>query len=243
MYDEPKFTIAGDQAILVELGSEIDPAVNKQIHSLKQVVLGRSIPGLRDLVPTYTSLLVQYDPVEVSLEDLKGIIIDSFGNLHEHSEDNDRVVLLPTMYGGEYGPDLEFISEQANMNKEDVITIHSNIDYLVYMIGFTPGFPYLGGLDERLAAPRLKTPRITIPSGTVGIAENQTGVYPTESPGGWRLIGRTPLDLFNPHRDPPSLISAGDYIRFVPLTDEAQFSEILSLVKLGNYEVSIESSR
>ena len=153
------------------------------------------------------------------------------------------MVLLPTMYGGEYGPDLEFISEQASMNKEDVITIHSSIDYLVYMIGFTPGFPYLGGLDERLAAPRLKTPRITIPSGTVGIAENQTGVYPTESPGGWRLIGRTPLDLFNPHRDPPSLISAGDYIRFVPLTDEAQFSEILSLVKLGNYEVSIESSR
>ena len=243
MYDEPKFTLAGDQAVSVELGNEIDPAVNKRIHSLKRIVQERSIPGLRDLIPTYNSLLVQYDPITIGLEDLQNIVVDAFGNLDEHSTDSIRIVLLPTLYGGEYGPDLEFISDQASMTKEEVVTTHSSTDYLVYMLGFTPGFPYLGGLDNRLATPRLETPRPTIPSGSVGIAENQTGVYPTVSPGGWRLIGRTPLDLFDAYREPASLISAGDYVRFVPLTDESQFSEIRSQIKLGNYEVSIEWSQ
>ena len=142
------------------------------------------------------------------------------------SEEGGRVVELPVLYGGEYGPDIEKVAEHAGMAVDEMIGLHSGTGYLVYMLGFTPGFPYLGGLDDRLATPRVATPRLRIPAGSVGIAESQTGVYPLTSPGGWNIIGRTPLALFDPTREPPSLLAPGDVVRFVPLDGPEEYARV-----------------
>ena len=242
MYDEPKYLLAGDQAVVVELGDEVDPVLNRRVHALGRAIEERAMAGVRDMIPTYRSLLVQYDPGVVTPHNLRAMVADAFNSFDEASALASRVVLLPTLYGGEYGPDLEFVAEHAGVTPEAVVATHSGVDYPVYMMGFTPGFPYLGGLDERLATPRLSTPRPMVPAGAVGIAESQTGAYPTASPGGWRLIGRTPLNLFDAQRDPPALLAAGDSVRFVPLRDEAEFVEIRSRVDQGGYQAAAESA-
>ena len=222
MHDEPVFRPAGDQAVLVELGDEISPDTNARVHGLARAIEEAGVGGVVDLIPAYDSLLVQYDATTVSMADLQTRIVklDSEGT---QSEKSGRVVELPVLYGGDYGPDIERVSEHSGMAIEDVIRLHSGTDYLVYMLGFTPGFPYLGGLDDRLATPRVATPRLEIPAGSVGIAESQTGVYPLTSPGGWNIIGRTPLSLFDPTREPPSLLAPGDLVRFVPLDGPEEY--------------------
>ena len=151
------------------------------------------------------------------------------------------MVEIPTLYGGEYGPDLDHVADHNGLTPEEVIQIHSSADYLVYMMGFTPGFPYLGGMSENIATPRLQTPRTAIPAGSVGIAEQQTGVYPIESPGGWQLIGRTPVQLFDPQRDPPVVVEAGDFIRFAPIT-ETTYYVVQQQVQVGSYQLTTRSS-
>ena len=141
-------------------------------------------------------------------------------NLRDESLKDQRTVEIPVCYGGDYGPDLEFVAQHNSLTEEKVVAIHSAADYLVYMIGFAPGFPYLGGMSEQIAAPRRESPRLQIPAGSVGIAGAQTGVYPIETPGGWQLIGRTPLELFRPTEDPPTRLRAGDIVRFRPITSE-----------------------
>jgi KipI family sensor histidine kinase inhibitor len=145
-----------------------------------------------------------------------------------------RLVEIPTLYGGEFGPDLGDVAEHNGISDAEVIKIHSGADYLVYMMGFLPGFPYLGGMSERIATPRLKTPRSAIPAGSVAIAERQTGIYPVESPGGWRIIGRTPISLFDPSREPPVEIEPGDYLRFVQV-DESEYADVQSRIWSGTY--------
>ena len=226
MYDSPKFLTAGDRALVVEIGEVISPECNRRVNQLLGAIEEGGVRGVVDLVPTYRSLMVQYDPMLVSFEELRGAISEVGSKLKDGKAGAGRLVEIPTLYGGEYGPDLEFVAEQAGLSVEDVVQLHSSVDYLVYMMGFTPGFPYLGGLPERLATPRLTTPRTVIPAGSAGIAESQTGVYPLDSPGGWQLIGRTPLKLFDVERDPPSLISAGDRVRFVPLGSEEEYRRI-----------------
>ena len=234
-YNEPRFLPAGDQAIVVELGDAIDPAINGRVHALLHAVEGESLAGVRDLVPSYRSLLVNYDPLGTSVEDLRTRLRDIHAGLDATAPESARTVLLPTLYGGDYGTDLDFVAENAGMPADEVVRTHSGVDYPVYMMGFTPGFPYLGGMPDALATPRLSAPRTSIPAGSVGIAESQTGVYPVESPGGWRLIGRTPLDLFDARRDPPALLAAGDKVRFVPLANETEFQEVRSQVESGQY--------
>ena len=146
------------------------------------------------------------------------------------------------MYGGEYGPDLAHVAEHNGLTAGEVVQIHSSTDYLVYMMGFTPGFPYLGGMAESIATPRLQTPRPLIPAGSVGIAEQQTGVYPIESPGGWQLVGRTPVQLFDPQREPPAVVAAGDFIRFVPIT-ETTYDVIRMQVQAGSYDPATQDGR
>jgi inhibitor of KinA len=226
MYEEPRFLPAGDQALVVELGEEIDPETNRRVHDLARVIDENAVAGVVDLIPTYRSLLVQYDPLATSYRALNDEVVQLLGNLAELARPDPNTVEVPTLYGGESGPDLEFVAEHAGLNTEEVVATHSGTEYLVYMMGFTPGFPYLGGLPERLHTRRLETPRSEIPAGSVGIAEGQTGVYPVASPGGWRLIGRTPLVLFDPRRDPPSIISAGDRVRFVPLSGEDEYNRV-----------------
>lgn len=159
-------------------------------------------------------------------------------NLDKVEIPQPRIIEIPTLYGGDYGPDLPYVAEHNGITTEDVIKIHCSVDYLIYMLGFTPGFPYLGGMSEKIAAPRLSVPRTKIPAGSVGIAGKQTGIYPIESPGGWQLIGRTPLKLYDPKRQPPIVLQAGDYIRFVPISID-KYNEISELILQDSYKINI----
>ena len=240
MYDQPLLMPAGDLAVVVEYGDEIDPAINSIVHRAVAAIERADIDGVVEVVPTYRSTLVYYDPFQAAFDDiaaaLRGLSLDS-----GEAEDVRRVVEIPTLYGGDYGPDLPFVASNAGMSEQEVVEIHSGADYLVYAMGFSPGFPYLGGLDSRLNTPRLKSPRTSIPAGSVGIAETQTGVYPVASPGGWQLIGRTPLRLFDAESESPAVIQPGDRVRFVPIDDEAAFEEISSRVQDGSYVIGTRS--
>ena len=246
-----RFLVAGDSAIVVEFGDAIDDRVNDLVYSLA-AALEDAPPWLVELVPTYRSLLVQYDPLAAGYTDVADHLERlTSGSTPELNADHPaaghsarpvlraRVYKLPVAYGGEHGPDLATVAQHSGLSEDEVVRIHSSTDYRVFMIGFAPGFPYLGGMDQRIACPRLKTPRTRVPAGAVGIAESQTGVYPNESPGGWQLIGLTPAPLFDASRDPPSLIQPGAFVRFVPV-DHAEFEQIKGEIAAGSYEVSVE---
>lgn len=236
---QPVFLPSGDRAMVVEFGSEIDPEVNALVHRATAAIERAELDGVVELVPTYRSLMLHFDPSLTRYDALQQAILDLDMDEGGAAGNQRRVVEIPTLYGGEYGPDIGFVAENAGMSESEVIEIHSGSDYLVYAMGFSPGFPYLGGLDPRLNTPRLTTPRTLIPGGSVGIAETQTGAYPVASPGGWQLIGRTPLKLFEPESDPPAIINAGDRVRFVPLANEDAFLEIENQVQDGSYSVAI----
>ncbi len=215
----PRILPAGDSAILVEFGEVIDPVVNSRVYALFDAVEKSLGDKVVEMIPTYRSLLVVYNPVEITFGEISeqvGGLLDGIQGDSETSTTRE-IIELPVVYGGEDGPDLDHVAEHAGISTQEVIDIHSGTGYLVYMLGFAPGFPYLGGLDERIACPRLTTPRVKVPAGSVGIAESQTGVYPNESPGGWQLIGRTAVPLFDVQRENPSLIKPGAEVRFVPV--------------------------
>lgn len=226
---------AGDSALLIEFGKEINPETNRRITALVQLMKEQHIEGIVDMIPAFCSLLINYDPRVLSYEDLKGRM-EHLLKMEAKTEDTrKRVFEIPVCYGGEYGPDIENIAEHAGLSVEEVIKIHSSRDYLIYMLGFLPGFTYLGGLDERIHTPRLASPRIKIRAGSVGIGGSQTGIYPLDSPGGWQLMGLTPVRTYDPARAKPILVEAGDYIRFVPV-DEKEFLRIQELVDKGEYQ-------
>ena len=237
MYEEPLFLPEGDQAMVVELGDGISPEINRRVRNLTLAVEKAALPGVLDMVPTYRSLLIFYDPTTIATAELQDGVRQVDLALDEQSLEKPSILQIPTRYGGEHGPDLEYVAEHAELTTAEVVSIHSDTDYLVYMMGFTPGFPYLGGLSERIVTPRLETPRKRIAAGSVGIAEGQTGVYPAASPGGWRLIGRTPLKLFDPDREAPALLSAGDYVHFAPISTDDEYIDVQRRVESGEYEV------
>ena len=214
-----RFLPCGDQAVTVEWGSTIDEHINRQVHAFARKVEALSHPAITEVVPTYRSATVHYRPEVFSYEELKQLLLSLTQGSAEEAEELP-VVEIPVCYGGEYGPDLLEVAQHCSLTPEEVIARHTAPTYRIYMLGFTPGFPYLGGMDPSIAAPRRKEPRIHIPAGSVGIAGEQTGVYPIVSPGGWQLIGRTPLRLFDPQREQPILLSAGAGIRFVPIDEE-----------------------
>lgn len=218
-----RFKPAGDSALVIIFGDRIDEGINKKVHAVANAIEKASPDWLIEIVPTYTSVYVYYDPLKLSYQNILDAI-KPFLSV-EPKEERPRIVEIPTVYGGEFGPDIEFVAKHNGLTVEEVIEIHSKPLYRVYMLGFTPGFAYLGGMNERIATPRLEKPRLKVPAGSVGIAGKQTGIYPIESPGGWRLIGRTPLRLFTPEKDPPTLLQPGDYVRFVPISEE-EFWEI-----------------
>ncbi len=238
MYRTPRYRPAGDRALSIELGDEISPEINRRVHSLSRAIEVSGIPGVVDLVPTYRALLVYYDPLTLSLTELKEQLARVEQTAEQDTPGTARVVEIPALYGGEYGPDLEFVAEHSGLSQEEVVRVHTGMGYLIYGMGFTPGFAYLGGMSERIATPRLQTPRTLVPAGSVGIAERQTGVYPIASPGGWRLIGRTPVQLFDAGRDPPVLAGPGDYVRFVSITEET-YRDVEQQVQAGTYQVTI----
>lgn len=220
-YPSPKYLAAGEKALVVEFGSRIDPRINARVQSLHRALGRNPIRGVLETIPTFRSLLISYDPLLVRFEELVSRIKAVESKPPERSEPKTPVV-IPTVYGGQFGPDIDFVARHNRISVEEVIRLHASRTYLVYMIGFTPGFPYLGGLPKELATPRLQEPRTSVPAGSVGIAGEQTGVYPVESPGGWQLIGRTALKLYDSARANPVLLEPGDSVRFERI-DEAEF--------------------
>ncbi|WP_377887316.1 5-oxoprolinase subunit PxpB [Alkalihalobacillus sp. R86527] len=228
----------GEAAVKLSYSEEVSPSLTSRIQAFCRELASLNIDGISEWVPAYDSITIYYEPWVLTYAEITEILENITAVATEESQ-RKVIVTIPTLYGGEYGPDLEELANQKGMQRDDIIHIHTNEDYLVNMIGFLPGFPYLSGLDERIAASRLDTPRQKVPAGSVGIAEAQTGVYPIESPGGWNIIGRTPLRLFQPKRDVPFLLNQGDYLRFQPVT-EKEFEHILKEVEKGSYEVQRE---
>lgn len=227
--DRPRLRLVGDRGVLVEYGDKIDPAINRRVRVMAVALAQAEPAGVVEVIPTYRSLLISYDPGLITPPGIDRLLADLEGRLADIEIPPPRTVDIPVCYGGELGPDLDFVAEHAGLSPDEVIELHAAPAYQIYMIGFTPGFPFLGGLDERLATPRLATPRKKVPAGSVGIANNQTGMYPVQSPGGWQLIGRTPLKLFDPDRAEPFLYRAGDLIKYRPIPLE----EYKNLVEEG----------
>lgn len=225
----------GDSSLLIVFGNEVSPEINRRISATIQLLRNQHIEGIIDMIPSYCALLINYKPEIISYRKIKKRLEAILAMDVKTDETAKHVVEIPVCYGGEYGPDLDYIAEHAGLTPEEVIKIHSSRDYLIYMIGFLPGFCYLGGLDERIHTPRLANPRIRIREGSVGIGGSATGIYPMDSPGGWQLMGMTPVKTFDASREVPILLEAGWYVRFIPI-DEAEYLRIRELVEKGEYE-------
>ena len=220
LYDQPIFRIMGDRALLVELGDQISPSINEKVRELFLKLDHRPLEGVVELVPSYRSLMVVYDPLRTGLDRLREEIL----NLHQATDPSlvpePKTLAVPVVYGGECGPDLEWVANFHKISPEQVISLHTGTTYRVYMIGFTPGYPYLGELPEALATPRRETPRTVVPQGSVAIAQRQTGIYPAQSPGGWHILGWTPIKLFDANQWPPTPLEMGDLVKFFPIQKE-----------------------
>ncbi|WP_411268100.1 5-oxoprolinase subunit PxpB [Paenibacillus sp. PL91] len=224
----------GDSAVIIRFGSSMDTETNRIVMHLSRALEEQPFAGLIECVPSFVSVAIHYDPLLVQksragAEHQHATIFETVcAKVQPYLSDEQlcasnqpaRTIEIPVCYGGEYGPDLRLVAERNGLSEEEVIAIHADGHYLVHMLGFAPGFPYLGGMSERIAAPRHQTPRTIIPEGSVGIAGKQTGVYSVATPGGWQLIGRTPLVLFRPQDEIPSLLRPGDSVRFKPITEQ-----------------------
>ncbi len=230
-----RYLVSGDCAVCVEFGNEISPEINKKIRAFKIAVEKSGIPGIVETVPTYRSLLVHYRPEVIGFQELTGKFEELMGSLSNIQIPPPTVIEIPVLYGGEMGPDIENVAAHNGKTVDEVIEIHTSKEYLIYMLGFIAGFPYLGGMSKEIATPRLKSPRVKIDGGSVGIAGEQTGVYPVDSPGGWQLIGRTPLKLYDADREKPVLLEAGQYIKFRSVTAE-EYRKIEKQVADGTYQ-------
>ncbi len=232
-----EFHPLGDTGIQVLFGSDISEETNRQIRIFADYLKGNPVEGLIEWVPAYTTLTIFYRPDKIVFKDLCKKLREIQETLQsEDVKSNSTVYEIPVLYGGEVGPDLSDVASYNGLSEGEVISFHSARPYLIYMMGFVPGFPYLGGMSEKIATPRRENPRAKIEAGSVGIAGEQTGVYPLETPGGWQIIGRTPVKLYDPEREEPILLSAGAYIRFVPV-DQKEYEEIEEAIRLGEYKV------
>lgn len=223
--ESARFQPASDQSLLIYFGEKITLDAHENIRKLLLLLEREPIAGIRNLHPAYCSVLVKFDPLKWRHEQLEGILKQYFGRLEDVTLPEPRQVEIPVCYGGEHGPDLIDVSKIHGMTPAQVIELHSSTTYVVYFLGFVPGFAYLGELPEALVTPRLPTPRRNVPPGSVGIAGRQTGVYPVATPGGWRLLGRTPLSMLRPEQDGFSLLSIGDRVRFTPINQQ-QFAAL-----------------
>ena len=217
----------GDKAVLLQFEEEVSEHTHAKIQAVARYLDHHPTPGIIEYVPAYTTLTVYYNPWVLSekgkadpYDKVVTMLQQVLSKVKEQKADKSSLVEIPVCYGGIYGPDLKEVADFNNLTPEKVIDLHSKNTYLVHMVGFAPGFPYLGGMDKRIATPRKPAPRTAIPEGSVGIAGEQTGIYPIETPGGWQLIGRTPLVLFDPEREQPSLLKAGDRVKFVPVSEQ-----------------------
>ena len=232
-----QFSPLGDSAMLIRFGDQIDEAIHQRIVAVSSYLAEHRLPGVIEHVPCYTTIAMHYDPTTVPRDPnvpadsrtpyarLRDRLARLLAEVPAGQATESRLVEIPVCYDPEFGIDLAFVSEHCGLPPDEVIRIHAATTYRVYLIGFTPGFPYLGQVPSQISAPRRSTPRLSVPAGTVGIAGPQTGIYPVESPGGWQLIGRTPVTLFDPGQSPPALLRIGDRVRFHPVA-RAEFEEL-----------------
>lgn len=228
-----RFYPLGDTAIVACLGDKISSPTHDMIQCICNYLEEYSFEGFTEYVPAFTTVTIFYDPITVSYQSVQSHLEEMLAEVTAHPEKPaSRLVEIPVVYGGIWGPDLEIVAAHANLTAAAVISLHTEPEYLVHMIGFAPGFPYLAGLNDKIASPRREVPRAVIAAGSVGIAGNQTGVYPIETPAGWQIIGRTALRLFDVNRNEPTLLRAGDRVRFVPVADTV--FEISNKTSYGN---------
>lgn len=216
----PELVPGGVTGLYIRFGKDISPRANARVRALARAVRERAWPGVTDVVPAYSTLYIEFDPLRLTFDELgRGLaeMVDGAGSPGQDGDPPGRRLIVPVCYGGEFGPDLEPLASERGLSPAEVIRLHSGRDYLVYCIGFVPGFPFMGSVPEGIRAPRLPAPRPSVPPGSIGIAGAQTGVYPFATPGGWRLIGRTPLRLFDPGAEDPVLMRPGDRVRFKPI--------------------------
>ncbi|HSO57089.1 MAG TPA: 5-oxoprolinase subunit PxpB [Paenisporosarcina sp.] len=231
---EITYSPLGDEAIVIEVGNEISKEATNLVRSITKRIEETLMDTIIEVIPAFTTVTVFYVVTEeFRYKDIKNIIEKTLVEMKEFNSQEQRLIEIPVCYGGEHGPDLEFVAKHNELSVEEVIAIHCSGTYEVNMIGFAPGFPFIDGMSEKIASPRRTTPRLRIPERSVGIAGMQTGVYPIETPGGWQLIGRTPLNLFLPEQDIPSLLQAGDRIIFKPISEE-EYAEMEETIHAAN---------
>ncbi|MGY5353678.1 5-oxoprolinase subunit PxpB [Wenyingzhuangia sp. IMCC45467] len=206
----------GENALLMQFKDVISLEVHQYVKSCYEQLTKLHLIGVQSLIPAYNSITILFDPLKINQKDLRIFIENTPFDKYENQQIEKNIVEIPVCYQEPYALDLAFVASELGVTKQNIIDIHSAKPYLVYMLGFAPGFMYLGGLDERLQIARKQTPRIQIPAGAVGLADKQTGVYPLVTPGGWQIIGQTPLPLFS--KEKPSLVQMGDYVQFVPIS-------------------------
>lgn len=226
----------GDRAIQIRMGDTISPYINDKLKSLAIYLSHYPIKGVGEWVQTYTTLTITYNPLQIRYDDLKQKLLEIENKIGTTDDIEKEVVEIPVCYDEEFGQDINIVAEFNELTVDDVIKTHSEPYYFVYMIGFSPGFPYLGGMSSSIATPRKADPRRSVPQGSVGIAGEQTGVYPLETPGGWQIIGRTPIFLYHPQRENPVLLETGKYIKFKPVS-RSDFNKIKALESENKYEV------
>jgi inhibitor of KinA len=212
---KPRIVPLGDAALLVQMGDEIDFAINQRVHALAALIGFSPLQGIVETVPAYGTLLIHYDPLVLTYSKVRQWVQSKLEQVEVSRAGRPRRIDVPVKYGGQSGPDLQSVAQYHHLQIEDIIRLHSQRTYIIYMMGFTPGFPYMGKLDDAIITPRLEVPRTIVPQGTVAIAGSQTGIYPVASPGGWRLIGHTSLQLFDPQAESPFLFSPGDEVKFI----------------------------
>lgn len=230
---------AGDSAVNVTFANVVDPQINQFIRILQKELTLKRTDGITALVPAFRTLTIFYDPEILSFDKLADMVRTSAAEIKQVTQQSKRIVHVPVCYENEFSPDMAHVSEHSGLSRKEIIVRHTSPDYLIYMLGFLPGFVYLGGLDAKLATPRLATPRLAINPGAVGIAGEQTGVYPIASPGGWQIIGQTPIKLFQPEKENPFYYQAGDYVHFDPIT-VSEFNQIKHLDDEGRYQIKVE---
>jgi KipI family sensor histidine kinase inhibitor len=242
MYSQPQFLPAGDVAVSVEFGDEISLKVNTRVRALEYLIQQRKIPGVQEMVPSFRSLLVYYDPLVIKWDDLIARLSELLPQVSSEILPPSRLIEIPCCYGGELGIELVEASERVGLPPGEVVRLHSDAEYLVYFVGFTPGMPYMRSTSDRLTIPRLNTPRLKTPAGSVGIGGSQTCIYPVESPGGFWILGRTPLRLYNPSEPNPILLRAGDRVRFRPI-DRDEFDAVAEAVAARKFRIKVKEGR
>lgn len=236
-----RFLQNADTALTVCFGDNISEDVNRRVSSFTAAVEEKHIKGVIELIPAFSSVTVIYDPCAVSSAVLKIKLKSIIRRMKGVSSFKPVLYKIPVCYDSEFSPDMDNVIKHTGLTREEIIEIHSGTDYLIYMLGFLPGFAYLGGMDSRLSTPRLDSPRLEIGAGSVGIGGDQTGIYPVASPGGWQLIGKTPVKVYDKSSESPILYRAGDYIRFVPVSKE-EYLEIEKEIQTGTYKIECEEA-